>query len=68
VNNNKFKRILKFNGLDQEATLSKVSEINVSDKEFIYLDKLKDGSWRLCYTANTIPDIRCLDSIEIIRE
>jgi len=63
------KRYLKLNGLDREVELSKVSEINISDdKEFIYLDKLNNGTWRLCYTAQTIPDIKLLESLEIVRK
>lgn len=46
-------------GLDKSLPMSRVSKIKLgqSDKEFIYLDKLADGTWRLCYTEATIPDL-----------
>lgn len=34
-----------------EITEIKVVSANV-DNEFIYIDKLKDGSWRLVYSKN----------------
>ena len=62
------KRAINLNGLDKELELSKVSEVKVSNKEFIYLDKLDNGTWRLCYTKDTINDIKELISLDIIRE
>ena len=35
----------------EEITEIKVVSANV-DAEFIYMDKLKDGSWRLVYSKN----------------
>lgn len=33
--------------------ITEVKQVSVDvDKEFIYLDKLPDGSWRLTYTKN----------------
>ena len=36
--------------------ISKISEIKLGGKrkEFIYLDKMDDGTWRLCYTSDTV--------------
>ena len=61
-------RAIHLNGVDKELQLSKVTKINVSEKEFIYLDKLLDGTWRLCYTSSTIPDITKLLSMEVVRK
>ena len=61
-------RTIHLNGVDKELQLSKVAKINVSEKEFIYLDKLPDGTWRLCYTGSTIPDITKLRSMEVVRK
>ena len=62
------KRSIELKGLNETLELSKVSEVKTSKKEFIYLDKLDDGTWRLCYTKSTIEDIKQLMSMEIIRE
>ena len=35
----------------KEITEIKVVSVNV-DHEFVYIDKLKDGSWRLVYSKN----------------
>jgi len=64
---NKTKKNIILEGLDDKLELSKVSEIKLSEKEFIYLDKLSDGTWRLAYTAKTIPDIKKLESLKIER-
>ena len=51
-------RTLVFEGLNKRETLSKVTAINLEavDKEFVYLDKLSDGTWQLTFTSKTIPD------------
>ncbi len=47
--------------------LSKVVEIR-TEVEMIHLDKLKDGTWRLTYSNSTIPDIKDLETLQIVRE
>ena len=60
------KRILKIGTTEIEIT--KVVEIDVSEKTFIYLDKIKEG-WRLCYTKGSLPqDLKDVEVIEIVRE
>ena len=51
-------RTLVFEGLNKRETLSRVTAINLEavDKEFVYLDKLPDGTWQLTFTSKTIPD------------
>lgn len=62
------KRAIKINGIDKELPLSKNVAINKVAKEFIHLDKLPDGTWRIIYTTTTIPDLTKVDSFEIVRE
>lgn len=61
------KRSILIDGIDKELELSKVVMIK-SDKQFIYLDQLRDGTWRLAYTRDTIDDISQVNGFEIIRE
>lgn len=66
---NNIRRYLKLNGLNKKLELKKVSEINLQNgNEFIYIEKMKSGDWRLAYTSKTVPDITKLQSIEIIRD
>ncbi len=64
------KRSIKLNGINKELSLSKASSVRKlqDGKEFIYLDKLNDGTWRMVWTEQTIPDITKVTSLEIIRE
>ena len=51
-------------GLDKPPLIiSKVTVIKKVDKEFIYLDRLPSGEWRLVYTEKTIPDLDALSSL-----
>jgi len=63
------KRTLHLKGLGKNLELGKVATIKFgqSKKEFIYLEKMDDGEWRLVYTESTIPDIQKLEALEIIR-
>jgi hypothetical protein len=61
------KRSIKLIGLDKELLLSKVTAIK-TDKQMIHLDQLKDGTWRLIYNANLIPDITKLLAMSVVRE
>jgi hypothetical protein len=67
------KRSIKIEGpdLDLLLELSKFSTPNV-DKEFIHLDKLQDGSWRLLMNVQTPDgsrlDMQRVDTMRIIRE
>lgn len=66
-NKNKVKRFIDINGIKKRLSISRVTEVKTT-KQFIHLDELKDGSWRLCYTSGTIPDLTKVDSFDIIRE
>ena len=61
------KRSIKINGLDVELPLSRVTSVK-TENEMIHLDKLRDGSWKLIYNENMIPDFTKVKSLEIVRE
>jgi len=46
--------------------LSKVTSVK-TDKQMIHLDKLDNGTWRLIYNENLIPDFSKVLSLDIIR-
>lgn len=57
---------LILNGLNKHLELKVVTAINIeSDTEFIYIEKLKSGDWRLAFTSKTIPNIEELKSIDL---
>jgi hypothetical protein len=66
------KRSIKIEGPDLEVMLdlSKFATPAV-DKEFIHLDKMTDGSWRLLMNVNTPDgrlDIQRVENLRIVRE
>ena len=61
------KRAILIEGLDQELILSKATAVR-TDKQMIHLDQLEDGTWRLIYNSNLIPDFSKVKSFKIIRE
>lgn len=66
------KRSIKIEGsnLDLLLDLSKFATPAV-DKEFIHLDKLPDGTWRLLMNVNTPEgrlDIQRVENLRIVRE
>jgi hypothetical protein len=64
---NEPRRFVKLEGLDTTLELTKVVQINKVQKRFIYLEEMDNGTWRLTYTENVIPDITKLQSMNIIR-
>ena len=64
------KRHIEIEGLDKKLELSKYSTVRSSESmsEFIYFDKLKDGTWRLVHTTDTIPDMKMVEGFKVIRE
>jgi hypothetical protein len=65
------KRAIALDGIGKELVLSKATEISEElrpEYEFIHLDKLKNGTWRIVYTASTIPDFKELQALRIVRE
>lgn len=47
--------------------LSKITMVRTKQR-MIHLDQLHDGTWRLIYDAETIPDITLLQALTLIRE
>lgn len=51
--------------------VSKVTAINFSKKGRlgrIYFEEMDSGEWRITYTSHTIPDIKKLTAIKLVRE
>lgn len=62
------RRFIRINGLDKTIEITKANMIKSErDKSFLYLESLKDGTFRLTYTENLIPDFSKVESLEIIR-
>jgi len=61
------KRVIKINGIDKELELSKAVSVK-TNKQMIHLDQLSDGSWRLIYNSELIPDFTKVKNFEIIRK
>ena len=60
------KRLIRIKGTGQELQVSKVTSVNVSIN-MIHLDQLLDGTWRLTYNENLIPDLTAVEALEIVR-
>jgi hypothetical protein len=61
-------------GIDLEGTglplleVSRVTAITQGKQGRIYLEEMGDGTWRLTYTEKTIPDIKKLTALRLVRE
>ena len=63
----KVRRAIKIKGTNQVLELSRATAVR-TDKMMIHLDQLEDGTWRLIYNSEMIPDFADVESLEIIRE
>ena len=61
------RRAIQLAGTDTVLELSKVTAVNTKNN-MIHLDQLTDGTWRLIYNKNLIPDITKVEGFMIIRE
>jgi hypothetical protein len=64
------KRAIKINfkdGSSKDLILSRAASIN-TNKKMINIDELPDGTWRLIYDENLIPDFSQVVNLEVIRE
>ncbi len=61
------KRSIKIEGTDIELELSRATAVR-TDKNMIHLDELPDGTWRLIFNSNMIPDFSVIKGLTIIRE
>jgi hypothetical protein len=64
----KIRRAIKVVGTDQVLEISKVTAVKLDGPQMIHLDQLPDGTWRLIYNPNTIPDFTKVAALEFIRE
>lgn len=60
------RRAIKLQGTTVVLEISKFATPNV-DKEFIHLDKLSDGTWRLLWNVKGAPDVRQVEALTILR-
>jgi hypothetical protein len=61
------RRAIEIEGTGIVLELSKATEVKTS-KQMIHLDQLDDGTWRLIYNGNLIPDFTKVKSFKIVRE
>jgi len=61
------RRAIEIEGTDIVLELSKATAVR-TDKQMIHLDQLNDGTWRLIYNGNLIPDFIKVKALKIIRE
>lgn len=54
-------------GLDIVLNLSKATAVRTK-MNMIHLDELKDGTWRLIYNGDMIPDFSKVKSLTIVRD
>lgn len=62
------RRAIRIKGTDLFLELSKVTAVKLNGPEMIHFDKLPDGTWRLIYNSNMIPDFTKVEAFEVIRE
>lgn len=54
-------------GTFKDLVLSRATEVKTTNK-MLNLDQLKDGTWRMIYDAETIPDMAKVMSLELVRD
>jgi hypothetical protein len=50
-----------------ELEIGKAAKVD-TDKQFIYMEEMTDGKWRLTYTGKTIPDFSNVAGFRVLRE
>lgn len=60
-------RAIQIEGLDIKLELSKATAVKTK-QNMIHLDELPDGTWRLIYNGDMIPDFTKVIGFKIIRE
>ncbi len=61
------RRAIELVGTDQTLEVSKVTAVKTQNN-MIHFDQLPDGTWRIIYNSNQIPDFSVIESFKIIRE
>lgn len=60
-------RAILIEGIDEMLVLSKATAVKTK-QNMIHLDQLPDGTWRLIYNGDMIPDFSKVLSLKIVRE
>ena len=60
-------RAIEVEGTDHVLVLSKATAVKTK-QNMIHIDQLPDGTWRLIYNGNMIPDFSKVLGLKIIRE
>lgn len=60
-------RAIEVTGTDHILVLSKATAVKTK-QNMIHLDQLPDGTWRLIYNGDMIPDFSVVEGLKIIRE
>lgn len=63
----KLRRAIELVGTDITMELSVVTAVKTS-QNMIHFDQLKDGTWRMIYNGDMIPDFTKISEFKIIRE
>lgn len=64
------RRVIEIEGVGKTIEISKVTAVK-ADKiknAMLYLDELKDGTYRLIYSEDLIPDFKDVTAFKVIRE
>jgi hypothetical protein len=61
------RRAIELVGTGTVLELSKATAVRTKN-QMIQMDQLDDGTWRLIYNADLIPDFSVIESLKIIRE
>ena len=61
------KRTVELVGTDIKLELSKATAVKTSQR-MVHFDELPDGTWRLIYNAEHIPDFSKIECFKIVRE
>lgn len=61
------RRAIELEGTGIVLEVSKAAAVK-TNKKMIHLDELPDGTWRLIYNGEMIPDFTKIKSLKIIRE
>ena len=61
------RRAIEIEGLDITLELSKATAVRTKNK-MIHLDELPDGTWRLIWNGDMIPDFTKVKALKIIRD
>ena len=65
-------RVIRGSSEGEESSVSRdvsrVTEINLSEgrQNFVHIDELKDGTWRITYTKGAVGDLTRVRSFELV--